>query len=390
MRRWDNANIEEITPMNPSAPVKLSEYFKELTDPRIVGRTSHKLIDIIAIALCAIICGADTWPAVEAYGKAKHEWLKEFLELPNGIPTQHTFRRFFIAVSAEAFENCFLNWVRSAFKNVKSTIVPIDGKTLRRTHDNSSGKKAIHMVNAWCEENKISLGQIKTDEKSNEITAIPELIKCLELSGCIVTTDAMGCQKKISDAIIDKEADYVFGLKGNQGNLRQDVELFFEGKKEKDFKDMRCAVYSTIDGEHGRIETRNYTVCYDIDWLHGKEDWRELKSIIKVESIREKADKITKENRYYISRLDCNVETIAKAIRCHWGVKNGLHWKLDICFREDECRKRKGHSAQNFAIMRQIALNLLNQEKVIVKAGVSTKRLRAGWDNDYLLTVLNI
>jgi predicted transposase YbfD/YdcC len=213
--------------MNNNTPLKISEHFIKITDPRVVGRVDHKLIDIITISLCAIISGAGNWPEIEAYGKAKYDWFKEFLELPNGIPTQHTFRRFFIAVSTDEFENCFLNWVKSVFKVSDSKVVPIDGKTLRRSHDRSSNKVAIHMVNAWCVENGISLGQVKTSEKSNEITAIPELIKSLELKGCIVTIDAMGCQTKISENIIDKGADYVLALKGNQSNLNKQVELFF-------------------------------------------------------------------------------------------------------------------------------------------------------------------
>ena len=375
--------------MGKDTPVKISKHFNTLTDPRVVGRTTHKLIDIVTLALCAIICGADSWPEIESYGKAKYDWFKEFLQLPNGIPTHHTFRRFFIAVSADEFENCFLNWIKSVFNTSKSKVVPIDGKTLRRSYDRSSNKAAIHMVNAWCVENGISLGQIKTSEKSNEITAIPELIKTLQLMGCIVTIDAMGCQTKISETIIDKGADYIFALKGNQGNLNKDVGLFFEDCKQNNFKDIAFDSYTTLDADHGRIETRKYTTVSEIDWLQGKENWKHLKTIIMVESQRDVNDQISEETRYYISSMENCAEKIGKAVRSHWGVENGLHWKLDIGFREDECRMRKGNAAANFAIMRQIALNLLNQEKTIVKAGVKAKRLRAGWDNNYLLNVLN-
>lgn len=374
--------------MNNHTPLKISEHFIKITDPRVVGRTDHKLIDIITISLCAIISGAGNWPEIEAYGKAKYDWFKEFLELPNGLPTQHTFRRFFIAVSTDELENCFLNWVKSVFKVSDSKVVPIDGKTLRRSYDRSSNKAAIHMVNAWCAENGISLGQIKTSEKSNEITAIPELIKSLELKGCIVTIDAMGCQTKISENIIDKGADYVLALKGNQSNLKEQVELFFEDARTNNFKDVPFDSHTTIDPDHGRIETRKYTTVAEIDWLQGKENWKELKTIIMVESERDVNDKVSKETRYYISSMENVAEEIGDAVRSHWGVENSLHWKLDIGFREDECRKRKGNAAANFAIMRQIALNLLNQEKTM-KAGVNAKRLRAGWDNNYLLTLLD-
>jgi len=368
---------------------KLSEHFSDLTDPRVVGRTDHKLIDIISISICAIICGANNWPEIEAYGKAKYDWLKDFLEIKNGIPTQHTFRRFFIAVSNEELEKCFLSWVKSTFDISKSKIIPIDGKTLRRSHDRASGKGAIHMVNAWCVENGISLGQVKTSEKSNEITAIPKLIKSLDINGCVVTIDAMGTQTKIAETIVDKGADYVLALKGNQGNLNDQVTLFFEDAKENDFKDIPFDSHTTIDPDHGRIETRKYTVVSEIGWLQGQENWKGLETIIMVESERDVKDKISKETRYYISSIQDSAEELGKAVRFHWGVENSLHWKLDIGFREDECRKRKGRASENFAIMRQIALNMLNQEKTIMKTGVKGKRLRAGWDNDYLLTLLN-
>jgi len=375
--------------MKEQKTVTISECFSKLTDPRVEGRIDHKLIDIVTISILAIICGADNWPEIESYGKSKIEWLKEFLELPNGIPTQHTFRRFFIAVSHGELENCFLNWVKSVFHTSKGRLIPIDGKTLRRSHDRSSNKAAIHMVNAWCVENGISLGQVKTDDKSNEITAIPELIKSLELNGCIVSIDAMGCQTAIGGQIIDKGGDYIFALKGNQGNLNKQVEAFFEDAIKTDFKDIVFDTYQTIDPEHGRIETRKYTTVSEIDWLQGKEKWKGLKTIIMVESERDVNDGMSRETRYYISSLDNGAEEIGKCIRGHWGIENSLHWKLDIAFREDECRKRKGYGSANFAVLRQIALNLLNQEKTIMKAGVKAKRLRAGWDNSYLLTVLD-
>ncbi len=385
-----NYHLNREAILNTITPIAISEHFITITDPRVVGRIDHKLIDIITISLCAIISGAGNWPEIEAYGKAKYEWFKEFLELPNGIPTQHTFRRFFIAVSTEELENCFLKWVKSVFKTSKSKVVPIDGKTLRRSHDRSSNTAAIHMVNAWCVENGISLGQIKTSEKSNEITAIPELIKCLELNDCIVTIDAMGCQTKIADVIIGKGADYILALKGNQSNLSKQVELFFEDAGKNNFKGIPFDSHTTLNPEHGRIETRKYTTVSEIDWLQGKENWKNLKTIIMVESERDVNDEVKEESRYYISSMENIAEEIGNAVRSHWGVENSLHWKLDVGFREDECRKRKGNAAANFAIMRQIALNLLNQEKTIMKTGVSAKRLRAGWDNGYLLTLLNV
>lgn len=250
--------------MDNEAIMTIGEHFSDLTDPRVVGRTDHKLVDIITISVFAAICGADGWPEIESYGKAKYEWLKEFLELPKGIPTQHTFRRVFIALSAEEFGKCFLSWIKAGFSTETGELVPIDGKTLRRSHDNSQGKAPIHMVSAWASQTGICLGQVKTEEKSNEITAIPELLDALQLNGCTVTIDAMGCQTAIAEKIVRKGADYVLALKGNQGNLSEQVELFFQDVRKRDFADTDCDSCSTIDGDHGRIETRRYWTVSDI------------------------------------------------------------------------------------------------------------------------------
>jgi len=375
--------------MEENSCTKIGEYFSAVTDPRVVGRTKHKLLDITTIALCAVISGADSWPEVETYGKSKYDWLKDFLELPNGIPSHHTFRRLFILLDPEELEACFVNWVRSAFNFPESKVVPIDGKTARRSHDRSASKPPLHMVNAWCVENGISLAQVPTADKSNEITAIPELLEILELKGCIVTIDAMGCQKGIAKRIIGKGADYVLALKGNQGALSEQVQSYFQQAKESGFGDISYDSHSTLDGDHGRIETREYTTISDIGWLQGKENWKALKTIAMVESERDVNGVVSKDARYYISSMENSAKEIGNAIRSHWGVENGLHWRLDIAFREDECRKRKGNSSENFAIMRRIALNLVNREKTIAKTGAKGKRLRAGWDNDYLLALLN-
>ncbi|MBF8251581.1 MAG: ISAs1 family transposase [Deltaproteobacteria bacterium] len=373
--------------MQEKKAVAIVEHFKDIEDPRIERGKLHNLIDIIAIAICAVICGADTWEDIELFGEAKHEWLKQFLELPNGIPSHDTFGRVFSIISPVEFQRSFLNWIKAISESIEREVVAIDGKTSRRSYDKSKGKGAIHMVSAWATANRVVLGQVKTEDKSNEITAIPELLDILALNGCIVTIDAMGCQKNISAKIIEKGADYVLALKGNQGTLHEDIKLFFQDAKETSFKDIHHDFYETIDGDHGRIETRRYSIVSDIEWLEGKADWKEIKSIGMVESEREIGDKVTKETRYYISSLPSNAKLFGDAVRKHWGIENSLHWVLDVVFREDECRIRKGHAAENFAVLRHIALNLIREEKSI-KRGAKGKRLKAGWDNDYLSKIL--
>src|SRR3990172_1341865 len=373
--------------MQEKKAVAIVEHFKDIEDPRIERGKLHNLIDIITIAICAVICGADTWEDIELYGETKHEWLKQFLELPNGIPSHDTFGRVFSIISPVEFQRSFLNWIKAISESIEREVVAIDGKTSRRSYDKSKGKGAIHMVSAWATANRVVLGQVKTEDKSNEITAIPELLDILALNGCIVTIDAMGCQKNISAKIIEKGADYVLALKGNQGILHEDIKLFFQDAKETSFKDIHHDFYETIDGDHGRIETRRYSIVSDIEWLEGKADWKEIKSIGMVESEREIGDKVTKETRYYISSLPSNAKLFGDAVRKHWGIENSLHWVLDVVFREDECRIRKGHAAENFAVLRHIALNLIREEKSI-KRGAKGKRLKAGWDNDYLSKIL--
>ena len=373
--------------MQEKKAVAIVEHFKDIEDPRIERGKLHNLIDIIAIAICAVICGADTWEDIELFGEAKHEWLKQFLELPSDIPSHGTFGRVFSIISPVEFQRSFLNWIKAISESIEREVVAIDGKTSRRSYDKSKGKGAIHMVSAWATANRVVLGQVKTEDKSNEITAIPELLDILALNGCIVTIDAMGCQKNISAKIIEKGADYVLALKGNQGTLHEDIKLFFQDAKETSFKDIHHDFYETIDGDHGRIETRRYSIVSDIEWLEGKADWKEIKSIGMVESEREIGDKVTKETRYYISSLPSNAKLFGDAVRKHWGIENSLHWVLDVVFREDECRIRKGHAAENFAVLRHIALNLIREEKSI-KRGAKGKRLKAGWDNDYLSKIL--
>jgi predicted transposase YbfD/YdcC len=360
----------------------ISAHFNTVDDPRKY-HVRHKLIDIITISICALICGAQNWVDVEQYGISKYQWLKQFLELPGKIPSHDTFGRVFAMLDPTQFAEAFISW-SSSIQTLFGQIA-IDGKTLRASHDNATGKGAIHMVSAWAVENGIVLGQTKTDEKSNEITAIPELIKQFELKNTIVSIDAMGCQKSIAKLIIEKKGHYVLSLKGNHSNLHDQIKLFFEdtpnGQADLD-------TFESTDGDHGRIEIRRYWACSDIGWLQGKEQWAGLKTITRVQRERQIDNKTSTETSYYISSLDKDAQTIARAIRGHWQIENSLHWVLDVTFDEDRCRVRKDNAPENMAILRHIVINMIKQEKSF-KGSIQTKRLKAAWENDYLLRILN-
>lgn len=365
--------------------VSMKEFFGDLTEPRESNKR-HQLIDIITIALCAVICGADTWEEIEEFGLSKSKWFKTFLELPHGIPSPDTFARVFASIDPDEFQKAFLGWVHAIQTVTGGQIVAIDGKTIR--HSYGKGSSPIHMVSAWALENRMVLGQVKTEEKSNEISAIPELLRVLALQGCIVTIDAMGCQKAIAEKIVDKGAEYVLGLKGNQGSLHDDVSLYFQDCLSSGFQGVPYDYCETIDGDHGRIETRRYWSTSDIDWLPQKGLWKNLHTIVMVQRERLLENNGSVDTSYYISSLGSDAKELAKAVRGHWGIENSLHWVLDIAFREDESRIRKNHAPENFAILRHMALNLLKKESS-VKKSIKTKRLKAGWDNRYLLKIFN-
>jgi len=357
-------------------------YFTQLPDPRIDRCKEHLLEDIIFITIAAVICGAETWNEIEAYGESKEEWLKEYLRLPNGIPSHDTFNRFFSALDPESFEESFLSWIRAVSTLTEGEVVSIDGKTIRGSRG-TGGKHAIHMVSAWANANQLSLGQVKVDEKSNEITAIPKLLEVLVLKGCIVTIDAMGCQRDIAEKIISKEADYILSVKGNQGTLEQNIEdtiRFTEADslwKEEDFG-------------HGRIESRHCYLYKDLSFIENASHWKSLSAVVKIEStryIKSTAEEEEKQTRFYITSSQACAEVIGKAVRSHWGIENQLHWQLDVSFSEDQSRKRDGYAAQNFSLINRIALNLLKNEQS-KKRSIKGKRLSAGWDNDYLLKIL--
>ena len=368
--------------------IAIADHFAQITDPRVERSQRHKLIDIITIAICAVICGADTWVDIESYGQAKFEWLKQFLELANGIPSHDTFARVFTRLNPDEFQQSFLNWVRSISKIFQGEVIAIDGKTLRHSYDSSLDKGAIHMVSAWASANRLVLGQVKVNEKSNEITAIPELLKVLSLNGCIVTIDAMGCQKEIVKQITEKGGDYVITLKKNQSGLYQRVEALFKEALSKRYQGFIFSSNRGVEQGHNREETRYCMMLSDVqEQIDPEGKWENLQSIGRLDSRRVVKGKTTIATRYFISSLTNNAELLADSIRQHWRIENSLHRVLDVAFREDESRIRKDNAPQNFAILRHIANSLLQQDK-IAKTGIKNKRLKAGWDNEYLSKVL--
>jgi len=376
--------------MSNEDPISLIVSFQDLPDPRVEGRCDHKLIDIIVVTVCAVIAGAETWVDVEQFGEAKQDWLKTFLELPAGIPSHDTFGRFFAALDAEAFQAAFMHWVEGVFRVSKGQVIAIDGKTLRRSHDRSIGKDAIHMVNAWATHNGIALGQWKTDAKSNEITAIPPLLRQLNVAGCIVTLDAMGAQTEIARTIRDEKADYVLRVKDNQGRLHQDIQDWFMHADHIQFADMAYCYAESVNKGHGRIEIRRCWAIDDplaFDYIRHYQGWKDLHSIVRVQRERRLADKTERETAFYISSLAADAELLLAATRYHWAVENSLHWVLDVIFREDDARVRVGHAAHNMAILRQLALNIIKKDPS--KGSIRTKRYRSALDITFLEKLLD-
>ena len=374
------------------ARTSIMEHFKDLPDPRIDRTKRHLLIDILTIALIATICGADGFDEIADFGVARQVWLSKFLDLPSGIPSHDTFSRVFSRLNPVEFSRCFLAWTAALSQKTVGRVIAMDGKTLRHSFDTAHGVSAIHMVSAWLSHNSMVLGQIKVDAKSNEITAIPQLLELLDIEGAIVTIDAMGTQKSIAAQIIDQKGDYILSLKDNQPNLRADVEAYLERVKKENFRDhednkIPYTTFTSRNNDHGRLETRTCWAVQCTDWVEGHKEWKGLRSIAVIESQRQVDGKSTKESRYYISSLEPEAEDIAQGARSHWGIENGLHWVLDTVFREDESRIRKDNSPQNMAVVRHIALNILKREKTI-KRSIQRKRFLAALDESYLEKVL--
>jgi predicted transposase YbfD/YdcC len=377
--------------MEKKPTAQFEAHFGRIPDPRIGNAKRHKLLDIIIIAILAVICGADSWSEVELFGKNKKKWLKQFLKLPKGIPSHDTFGRVFALLDPEEFGRRFMEWVQTIQELTHGQVIAIDGKQLRGSAERGSGKAAINLVSAWASANQVVLGQVKVDDKSNEITAIPQLLKMLELSGCLVTIDAIGTQTEIAQQIVDQGGDYLLAVKENQGHLYESLEYLFQLEREEDFRHSPCSYAKQVNKNHGRLEIRECWATSDeeyLNYLRERERWPEVKTLAMIRSERRLGDQVEVKFRYFISSLNAPAKQILKSRRTHWTIENQLHWVLDIAFREDASRVRKDHAPENFAILRHMALNLLKQEKS-VKGGVKAKRLLAGWDQDYLLMVLS-
>jgi predicted transposase YbfD/YdcC len=382
------SSAEEIGALYES--VAFLNYFKDLPDVRQSGKVKYPLDEILLLCLLAVVAGAETITDIARFGRHKLAFLRRFRPFADGTPAHDHLGDILATLDPEPFERCFVAWV-AAQTGVPAEVVAIDGKTVRRSGSKTSKKKKdpkgpIHIVSAFAARQRLVLGQVKVGEKSNEIVAIPKLLRMLAIEGAVVTIDAMGCQRDIAQTIIDKKADYILALKGNQGTLKDDVKLFVDEQKAVDFKDAKVSRDKTVDGDHGRIETRQVTVVHDVEWLRERHDWPGLKSVVVVESTREVAGKIDREMRLYITSLVLLANQIGPMVRGHWMIENGLHWVLDMIFRDDECRVRTDNAPANFAIIKHIAYNLMRRAST--KDSMRLRRKVAAWDDEFLASLI--
>jgi predicted transposase YbfD/YdcC len=389
-----------ILRMQNASTTTLKDHLLQLSDPRLKRRRRHELIDVLMIAVTAMLCGAENFVHMAQFGKAKEVWLRTFLALPNGIPSHDTFRRVFLLLSPKQFSAVFLRWTQTLRQAVGAEVVALDGKTVRRSFDPAKGRSAIHLVSAWASTNRLVLGQIKVADKSNEITAVPELLRALELAGCIVTVDALNCQKQIAKEILEADADYVLALKGNHETAHEEIKTFLDATLAETLAPRpvgaklspaaaALAGCETVEKEHGRLETRRYYQSAELAWFADRAAWEGLRTVGMVEAVRETGGKRTVERRYYLSSLPLGVENFARAVREHWGVENQVHWVLDVQMNEDQSRARAGHAAENLGLLRRWVLNLLRCDSRC-HTGIKGKQLNAAWDHAYLQSLLGL
>ena len=362
------------------------EHFSDLKDPRDDKNKKHQLIDILFLVIAAVLSGAEGWEAIETFGKEKLEWLRKYFPFANGVPSHDCIRMVLISLSPKALQACFARWVQAVVEVANGEVVAIDGKTIRRSFDRAEGLGPIHMVSAWAKGNGVCLGQVKTEEKSNEIPAIPALLGLLELHSCIVTIDAMGGQREIAEKIRAQGADYVLAVKKNQQELHEAIEDYFEAAQQAGYRAVPLERVEEVDSGHGRVEVRRYELVGDLSTLPKPEQWKDLHGIARVECERHVGKQVSSEVCYYITSFGQKVERLAEAVRGHWGIENSLHWVLDVTFREDDSRLRSGYGAENFAVIRHIALNLLKREPS--KGSLKRKRYKAALSNEFRSNVL--
>jgi predicted transposase YbfD/YdcC len=377
--------------MDVNAPRGVLRFFRNMADPRDNSGKRHSLLNLIVIAISAIICGADGWEDIAFFGRCKRKWFESFLDMPHGIPSHDTFGRVFARLSPDAFEACFRQWMAALSANSAGRLVAVDGKTLRGSFDTAAKTAAVHMISAWCQTNQTVLGQIVCDDKTNEITNMPKLLELLDLDGAVVTADAMHCQKKTAEAIIQRGGNYLLQVKDNQHQLHEDLRLLFQECMRTDCHGVPYAYAEDVDKGHGRIEIRRCWTSWNLNWMADRSQWKDIHSVVRVQSTREINGKTATEDHYYISSLPGrDAARMLELTRGHWSIENQLHWRLDVVFQEDQRRIRQGHAAENYSRLSRIALNLLKADTQWKKASVKARRKIAGWEHDYLLHLLTL